>query len=61
MVEMGKWPALASLDIIGSLDMGYRFRARESASISGSGNTEESPAPSWHIYTIQSSIWESIR
>ena len=45
MVEMGKWPALAALDIIGSLGLGYGFRGRKSASISGSNNTEENFGP----------------
>ena len=40
-VHIGKWSALATLDIIGSPGFGYGFRARESASISGSSNTEE--------------------
>ena len=38
---MGKWSALATLDIIGSPGFGYGFRARESVSISDSSNTEE--------------------
>ena len=41
VVEMGKWSALATLDIFGSPGFGYGFRARESASISGSSNTKE--------------------
>ena len=40
-VHMGKWSALATLDIIGSPGFGYGFRAQESAPISGSSNTEE--------------------
>ena len=41
MVVTGKWSALATLDIFGSPGFGYGFRARESASISGSSNTKE--------------------
>ena len=40
-MHMGKWSALATLDIIGSPGFGYGFGARESASISDSSNTEE--------------------
>ena len=45
MVEMGKWPALATLDIIRSSGLGYGFRSRESASIRSSSNTEEKSGP----------------
>ncbi|CUS11563.1 unnamed protein product [Tuber aestivum] len=41
VVEMGRWCSLATLDIIGSCGFGYEFRALESASISGSSDTEE--------------------
>ena len=44
-MEMGKWPALATLDIIGSIGLGYGFRARESGSISDGSNTEENSGP----------------
>ena len=40
-MDMGKWSTLATLDIIGSPGFGYGFRARDSASLSGSSNTEE--------------------
>ena len=40
-MDMGKWSTLATLDMVGSLGFDYEFRARESASISGSSNTEE--------------------
>ena len=46
MVVTGKWSALATLDIFGSPGFGYGFRARESASISGSSNTKKSTASS---------------
>ena len=46
VVEMGKWSALATLDIIGSSDFGYRFRARQSASISGAAIQKKITAPS---------------
>jgi len=41
VVEMGKWFSLVTLDIIGSCGFGYEFRALESASISGSSNSQE--------------------
>jgi len=41
VVEMGKWSALATLDIIGSSNFCYRFCVRQSVSISGSSNIEE--------------------
>jgi len=41
VVEMGRWFSLVTLDIIGSSGFGYEFHALESASISGSSNSEE--------------------
>ena len=41
VVEMGKWFSLVTLDIIGSSDFSYKFRALESTSISGSSNIGE--------------------
>ena len=40
-MEMGKRSALVTLDAVGSPGFSYGFRTWESASISGSSNTEE--------------------
>lgn len=55
--EMGKWLPLMTLDTIGSSGFSYEFHALESASISGSSNTEEKFGPKLAGHTIQSSTW----
>ena len=44
-VEVGRWYSLATLDVIGSSDFGYEFRALESAFQAGIAIPRKSSAP----------------